>query len=340
MSPRGQGGRPHVVHLQRQPGVGQVSIEKVFEVVREHLLAYDVEVVVSGQPNRGVLPRLRAVFEARGRQGDVTHVVGDVHFLAVLLRKRTTVLTIHDTEFLTREGTSAVKKAIYSWFWIRLPVWRSGAVTVCSEATRDDVLALVGGHPDKVRVISDPVREHFVPAPLPDNPVPVVLLMGTWPSKNLNRSVQALTGLEVRVVLIGPVAVQQRAMLADLNIDIRTDLSDAEVVAALHECDLLLFPSLHEGFGLPIVEAQAAGRPVVTSNRRPMTDVAGGGACLVDPEDVASIRAAVVRVLQDTGYRDGLIAAGLRNVTRYDVRAVAASYAALYDEVLSRRRFR
>lgn len=327
---------PHVVHLQRRPSAGQVSIEKVFAVVRQHLPGYDVEVVLSSQPNTGVLPRLLAVLEARRHQGDVTHIVGDVHFLAALLRKRTTVLTIHDTEFILRTGTSGVKKLLYTWLWVRLPVWRAGTVTVCSEATRDDVLGLVGGDPARLHVVPDPVRELFVPAPLPDNDRPVVLLMGTWPSKNLARSALALAGLDCRVVVIGPLSAEQRGQLAGLDVDHRTDLTDAEVLAAMHACDLLLFPSLHEGFGLPIIEAQAAGRPVVTSDRRPMRDVAGGAACLVDPEDVASIRAGVLRVLQDSGYRDELVAAGLRNVGRFEVRAVAAAYAALYDAVLSR----
>jgi glycosyltransferase involved in cell wall biosynthesis len=330
-------GPPHVVHLQRRPSPGQFSIEKVFEAVRRHLPGYDVEVVVSAQPNTGVLPRLRAVLQARRRQGEVTHVVGDVHFLTVLLRRRTTVLTIHDLEFLTRIGTPAVKKAVYAWLWVRLPVRRSSTVTVCSEQTRDDVLALVGGDPARLHVIPDPVREHFVPAPAADNPRPVVLLMGTWPSKNLPRSAQALAGLDCHVVLTGPLTAEQQQQLAGLDVDNRTDLTDDQVLAALHECDLLLFPSLHEGFGLPIIEAQACGRPVVTSDRRPMRDVAGGAACLVDPEDVTSIRAGVLRVLQDIAYREQLVAAGLRNVERFTAASVAAAYAAVYDEVLSRR---
>jgi glycosyltransferase involved in cell wall biosynthesis len=104
-------------------------------------------------------------------------------------------------------------------------------------------------------------------------------------------------------------------------------------VRLLRECDLLLFPSLHEGFGLPIVEAQATGRPVVTSDREPMTEVSGGAAVLVDPEDVASIRTGVLRVLEDHQLAAELVRRGRVNVGRFSASAVAAQYAAIYWEL-------
>lgn len=322
------------MHLQRRPHPGQVSNEVVFDAVREGLARsgrFRVDVHVSSHHNTGVLPRLRAVLQARRNQGELTHVVGDVHFLTLLLRRRSTVLTIHDVEFLARHR--GLKAALYRWLWVRLPVRRSALVTVVSEATRDDLVAL-GVEAAVLRVVVNPVREAFVPAPLHERARPHVLLMGTWPNKNLERSAQALIGLDVDVTVIGPLRDAQRALLAPLGARLLTDLSTAQVVAALHECDLLLFPSLQEGFGLPIVEAQACGRPVVTSDRRPMRDVAGAGACLVDPEDVDAIRAGVRRVLTDRAYARALVAAGLDNVQRYRLAAVTAAYEAVYDEVL------
>jgi glycosyltransferase involved in cell wall biosynthesis len=326
---------PTVTHLQRKPHPGQISNEVVFDAVRQGLARsgrFAVRVVVSSHDNSGALPRLRAVLEARRNQSDVTHVVGDVHFLTLLLRRRSTVLTIHDVEFLVRHG--GAKAALYRWLWVSLPVRRSRLVTVVSEATRDDLVAM-GVDPAVLRVVVNPVRDVFVPAPLHTRERHVVLLMGTWPNKNLDRSVAALTGLDVDVVVVGPLDDRQRALLAGLSARTLTDLGTEEVAALLHECDLLLFPSLQEGFGLPIVEAQASGRPVVTSDRRPMSDVAGEGACLVDPEDVAAIRAGVDRVLGDRAYAQQLVARGLRNVERFRLEAVTAAYEAVYDEVLS-----
>ncbi len=324
-----------VVHLQRLPHPQQFSIEAVFEAVRPHLAArFDVRVAVSSFSSSGLLPRLRAVLEARRLQGELTHVVGDVHYLDLLLRRHSTVLTVHDTEFLVRH--SGVRAALYRWFWLRLPVRRARLVTVPSEATRRELLSVVRCEPSRVRVVRNPVRPDFAPSPAPDRERPVVLLLGAWPNKNLLRSAQALHGLDVDVVLVGRPDAEQLQALAGLSVQVRADLSDAEVAAAYRDCDLLLFPSTREGFGVPVLEAQASGRPVVTSDRDPMAEVAGGAACLVDPEDVATIRAGVVRVLSDPTYRRGLVEAGLRNVERYQAAQVADAYAEVYDEVLDR----
>lgn len=329
--------RPRVVHLERQPFPGQFSIERVFATVRPRLAgSYDVERVVSSHPSKGLLPRLRAALEARRRQGELTHVLGDVTYLALLLRRASTVLTVHDTEFLTRG--SAPKRLLYRWLWLQLPVWRAAAVTVPSEAARRDLLATVRCEPGRVRVVPNPVLDAFVPDPRPAPAGPaVVLLVGTLPNKNLPRAAAALAGLDVRLVVLGHLDDAQRQSLnrTGLPVDNRVDLSDDDVVAAYRGCDLLLFVSTHEGFGMPVLEAQAVGRPVVTSDRPPMRDVAGGAAELVDPEDVASIRAGVRRVLDDAAHRDHLVAAGLRNVERFRPAAVAAGYAAVYAEVLA-----
>lgn len=331
-----------MVQLLRQPHHHQISIERVFDAVRPHLQRrYDVEAVVLQHRNAGVVPRARSVLEARTRRGELTHVTGDVHFTGLLLPRGASVLTVHDTEFLAR--ASRVKQLLYSWLWLRLPVARATVVTVPSEATRDDLLDVVGRrYADRVQVVRNPVRDEFRPCTEPRSARsrPVVLLMGTWPTKNLPRSVAALRGLDVRVVVVGPLDADQRALLdaSGLEVDARTDLHDDEVVRLYQDADLLLFPSLQEGFGLPVLEAQACGCPVVTSDRVPVRDVAGGAACLVDPEDVASIRAGVLRVLQDADHRRDLVQGGLRNVEGYRPAAVADGYAAVYDQVLSRRR--
>jgi glycosyltransferase involved in cell wall biosynthesis len=99
------------------------------------------------------------------------------------------------------------------------------------------------------------------------------------------------------------------------------------------QADMVLFASTYEGFGLPIIEAQATGRPVVTSRVTAMPEVAGEGACLVDPYDVSSIRNGVLRVLDDGSYRDSLVHLGFENVRRFEPSLIASQYARLYEEV-------
>jgi glycosyltransferase involved in cell wall biosynthesis len=108
------------------------------------------------------------------------------------------------------------------------------------------------------------------------------------------------------------------------------DISDEDVVQKYRESDLVVFCSTHEGFGMPIIEANATGRPVVTSDLDPMVNVANGAACLVDPYNVSSIREGIQRILGDVGFRNELIRRGLENAIRFNPSVIAASYEQLY----------
>jgi glycosyltransferase involved in cell wall biosynthesis len=328
-----------VVLFGRKPFPNQFSIERVFEGVRARLAGrFDVQVVTSSYPSKGLVNRLRAAWEARAHQGDVTHVTGDVHYVGLLLDRKRTVLTVHDTELLDR--ASWLKRLIYTWLWLRLPVWRAAVVTVPSEATRDDLLRVVRCRPRKMRVIPNPVGDAFHADLRPfaaDRPT--VLMIGTAPNKNLERAIAALADVPCRVVIIGALEDAHRRALSAAGIDYTNlvDLDGDAVVRCYRDCDLLLFVPIKEGFGLPILEAQATGRPVITSDRPPLREVAGTGACLVDCHDVAAIRAGVRRVIDDAGYRDALVAAGFRNAERFDPDQVTDQYAKVYDELISRR---
>ena len=107
-------------------------------------------------------------------------------------------------------------------------------------------------------------------------------------------------------------------------------LTDLELVEAYRRCDLVVFASLYEGFGLPILEAQAMGRPVITSNFGAMREAAGDGALLVDPYSVEAIREAILRVKREPALREELIAKGLRNAERFRADVVAMKYAEIY----------
>ena len=110
-------------------------------------------------------------------------------------------------------------------------------------------------------------------------------------------------------------------------------LTDGELVEAYRRCNMVVFASLYEGFGLPILEAQAIGRPVITSNFGAMKEAAGEGALLVDPYSVESIREAILRVKNEPELREELIAKGLRNVERFRAETVAMKYAEIYRKL-------
>ncbi len=210
-------------------------------------------------------------------------------------------------------------------------------MTAVSEKTRRDLRRYVGTLADKIVVIPNGYDPAFVYNPQPFDTVnPTLLHIGTALHKNLNRLLDAIEGLSCRLLIVGELSALEIDKLARCQIDYENHvtISRSQMVHLYNRCDIVTFVSLYEGFGMPIIEAQAVGRPVVTSQRLPMTDVGGaGGACYVDPTDVAAIRAGILRVWQDGPYRDQLTQTGRLNAQRYTVDRIAALYAALYQQL-------
>ncbi|NJL74867.1 MAG: glycosyltransferase family 4 protein [Saprospiraceae bacterium] len=104
------------------------------------------------------------------------------------------------------------------------------------------------------------------------------------------------------------------------------------------DCDILVYVSTYEGFGMPIIEANSVERPVLTSNVTSMPDVAGNAACLVDPFDVQAIRQGLLQIINDATYREQLLANGRINKLRFDPDYIANSYYELYKKIVEEKK--
>lgn len=323
-----------VLFFRKLRSTGNFSIEISFERMAKSFpreSKFELDSFVSSYLSNGLLARLRGVIEARRFRGDINHVTGDVHYLVLGLPGKNTLLTIHDCGFMGHPNPLA--RRVLKWFWLDLPVRHCRYVTAVSEATKRDVVRYTGCSPDKVVVVPTVISDGFYRSKKEFNvECPRILHIGLAHNKNFARHVEAIAGIKCHFHVVGKLEASHVELLEKYNICYTSEynISQADMQRAYAESDILLFASTLEGFGMPVLEAQSVGRPVVTSNVSSMPEVAGSGACLVNPRDVRSIRAGVLKVIGDPGYRDALVEKGFENIRRFSADAVAKQYEALY----------
>ncbi len=317
------------------------SIERVFKPIMNILdKRNDITVKQSNAEVRGGFFSTHFAnikkYSALSRSGCICHITCEVRYCAIFMRRSRTILTTHDVMSIINSSAPWYSR-LYSYiFQFYIPLRYLKYLTCVSESTKNELVKLFPWVENKLRVINNPVDSDFKFSKKEFNTeLPTILHIGTKHNKNLLRVIKALKGINCHLRIIGKLSETQLAELHQSNIQFSNvyNISDEQIVSEYEKCDILSFPSLFEGFGMPIVEAQAVGRPVLTSNREPMAYVAGTGAVLVDPDDVAQIRNGFLLLINDANVREKCILNGLENVKKYRVETVTEQYLELYNEL-------
>ena len=275
-------------------------------------------------------------------------------------RATKTLVTVHDLSFVRVPDSASPSLKAYLDQVVPRSVRRADHVLADSQATKDDLVALYNVAPEKVTVLLSGVNPRFDPSPVTAEQRqalrerygigdwPFIVAVGTvQPRKNYERLIWALHKLppelaKTRLVIAGgkgwldaPIYRTVRELKIEGRV-VFTGFLEDDLLPALYKTSRgLAFPSVYEGFGLPILEAMACGVPVMTSNVSSMVEVAGAATLLVNPLSVDEIRDALVTLLTDEPRRAELIEAGFAQASQFTWPRAAAELHGIYQRLLT-----
>ena len=318
-----------VKYIYRPPKHGNFSFENIFEAVSGALAG---EVEIEKYYCKSFFD-LQSFLKMPFQKADVFHITGAVNYLALALPAKATILTVHDVGFYENPVNAGLKKKLYEWLWLRLPLRRVGHITVVSEFTKNKLHEIFKVPQEKISVIPNPIVFDFAFEPKASRGEKLnILQIGSGAHKNIKGLIEAVKGLPVHLIMVSKLSAAEQGLLQAHAISYENHFNIAPdlLVKLYKKSDLLYFASFYEGFGMPIIEAQALGRPVITSDLGAMKEASGGQALLVDPHDVQRIAAAIQAVIHKEVDLERLLQAGRENAAKYELRAVARQYLELY----------
>ena len=296
----------------------------------------------------------------RRRSFGLLHIIDHANaFYLNSLRRKAAIVTVHDVVPLLMingrlEGPRQNSKRRWIHRMNARAMTKADRLVCVSEATRRDLLELTDADPAKVVVIRNAMFQTMTPASSEAQAAlrqrlgigpseQVVLHVGSNRSRKNRKTVVESFGRvakgrpELRLVLVGPPSADLSAIARRLGVEDRMLVIPslpAEDLATLYTtAAVMVLPSLYEGFGYPVLEAQGCDTPVVCANAGSLPEVAGDSAVLLDPMDVEGYAAAIGRIVDDPAFADELVRKGRANLPRFDAADWFAQYEAIYREL-------
>ena len=272
----------------------------------------------------------------------------------VAMKRGKFVTTIHDVKpLLLSDGKRQWPwKGMFKRYLIPNPLEKIDHVVTISQCSKRDIMEKLGVPEDRISVIYQGVEfDRFSPKPLvssgrAENPPYILCVSGSDPTKNIQSLIHAYSKLpnrilkEFQLVLAGDLERDRRLgetitqLGLENNVVMTGIVSDERLVRLYQDATVFVFPSLYEGFGLPLLEAMACGCPVISSNRSSIPEVVGDAGILLDPLDIAAMSHAIDRVVTDSNFAEQLRVAGIRQAKQFSWDRTARETVQLYQQVV------
>lgn len=328
------GKKPKYVIFLRKKTAGQNSVEEIASTLIRHIPEAELKIFPTyGRTPPDMLKNIRFAIKNRGL---VNHFISPSDVYAGLFIRGKKILTWHDVKTLF-QSKSKLKRWLRKLLYL-YPTLYYDKITVISDFTKkelEDWLPTLSEN--KIIVINNPLNPAFEPYPKKNlSSPPVIFHPGTAKRKNLDKVINALKGFDVKLNIIGKLDDSQKQLLEDSGLEFTNayDIDLHEMVDCYRECDIVSFPSSYEGFGMPVIEAQMTGRPVVTSPISPLKEISGDAACFVNPDEPGSIKEGFIRLINDENFRKGLVEKGHCNALKFTPQNICRQYMELYEACL------
>lgn len=270
-----------------------------------------------------------------------------------------TILTVHDLSFVRVPDAASHKLKKYLDVVVPRSAHAANHVIADSQSTKNDLIKYYDLSPDKITVLLSgidsryqiiksvtsvmTIRNKYI---IPETPY--IFCVGTiQPRKNYSRAIKALKilrdeGYELDFVIAGGKGWLEDEMYQTItetgqqnHIHLIGFADDDDLPALYSGAECVVFPSLYEGFGFPVLEGMACGTPVVTSNISSLPEVAGNAALLVDPYNIEAIADAIRRILDDSNLRKNLIEHGIVQAAKFTWEKSAQQLCQIYNDILA-----
>lgn len=332
--------RQKVHFVYRKPNPGNYSIEHVFDQLTAYWESSKDTIILPKKirlkRTYDLLTFLACFLRSLLVIYRVVHITGGCNYMVMAFPFTKRILTVHDLFYLDK-GKIRYRK-LYTYLFYTLPVRYASIITVVSEQTKNELLCYFPRAAKKVVVIANPLdasleqlSKDVQKAARPKGPINI-LQLGSKSLKNYKNLILAAKDLDVNFTFVHGETAAVNALLAQHQLSDRakvlSGLSFSELTAVYLAADVLFFASYAEGFGLPLIEAQAINLPVITSDLEPMRSLAPFS-ILVAPDDIEQIREAIASIIS-TGVNAESLKAASQFTGQFKVAKIATQYQKLY----------